>query len=147
MIKIYMRTKQGEVIGRAPETSKQAFMTRVNHAKFNNDFITIEEPANAQIIQTTVVNEQGLVQLVDGRFVPQNVAQQVGPQGLMLRNILRMVSMNVAELDILASEIIQVREMSQSEGEEYTRGINAAKITSSKLETKVSGIELPEELV
>lgn len=140
MMKVYLKTKQGETVGRVPETNLLHLLDRMKR----ETFIRLEDPVTVNILQAPISNDKGEIQLVDGSYVPQHLAQQAGPENLMLRNILRLAAMSVEEVFVRSNEIIQVRELSTAETEEYNKGIQSAKLASSGIDT--SNIELPESL-
>lgn len=142
VIKVFIKTKQGEFAGRAPEKSLKDFLDRVN----GEGSVLLEDPSYCGSIQTPVTNDKGEVQLVDGSWIPQQRAGQIGPENLMLRNILRMTSMKVDTAYFNNLEWTMIRELAAHESDEYNKAIQAGKLSSTKLATNTKGIELPPEV-
>lgn len=142
MIKVFIKTKQGEFAGRAPEKNLEEFMDRIEE----DGKVILEDPAYCGSIQTPVQNDKGEVQLVDGSWIPQERAGQIGPENLMLRNILRMTSMKVDKAVLGSVEWTLIRELASHENDEYNKAIQAGKRSSTKLATNTKNVELPPEV-
>lgn len=143
MLKIHLRTTQGELVGRVDDMSLEDFLARIENQ--GTAFIAINDPGLTTILQEPVLDEKGNIKLVDGTWVTEAQARANGlsMQHVAMRNILRIVLLKSPVTGIRASIIEQVRELSTTESDEYSRAVQELKLGTTALAT---GMILPENI-